>query len=92
MDQQLIKPEFGQPCNGCGYCCQEQACLLSEYYLDSNEAPCVALVKDGGQFRCGLVVSPDKFLTDVKPAMPIESFGSYFALSLGVGRGCDSEV
>jgi hypothetical protein len=92
MGQQLIKPEFGHPCNGCGYCCQEQACLLSEYYLDSTVAPCVALVKEGNQFRCGLVESPDRFLRDLKPSGPIEAFGSYFALALGVGRGCDSEI
>lgn len=82
------KPPEGDPCNGCGMCCQNQACALSFDLLKSSVAPCIALEWTGDRYACGLVVRPGHYLD-------IESFaddyiGSLISRVLGVGKGCDS--
>lgn len=92
----LAKPEFGAPCNGCGICCKTQVCELSIEYVGSHKAPCSALEEEDGQYRCGLLANPVKYLA---PQMAGEAeavaFGRRelspkFAFMLGIGAGCDS--
>jgi len=55
----LEKPKFHDPCNRCGWCCREAACELSELYLHSTAAPCIALeIEPDGQTSCGLLKRP----------------------------------
>ena len=56
------KPPEGSPCNGCGACCQEQACFLSSDFLGSEVAPCIALEFADGRYLCGLVRNPTRYL------------------------------
>lgn len=81
-------PGEGQPCNGCGHCCQMKACQLSVELLRSETAPCLALEFAEGRYWCGLVRSPEKLLG-------AGSGGGYIsrvvAQLLGIGRGCDSD-
>ena len=56
------KPPEGDPCNGCGMCCQEEACFLSRDFLNSEAAPCIALEFDGRRYLCGLVRNPTVYL------------------------------
>jgi hypothetical protein len=56
------KPPEGSPCNGCGACCQEEACYLSRDFLGSEAAPCIALEFDGARYLCGLVRNPTRYL------------------------------
>jgi hypothetical protein len=38
------KPPEGEPCNGCGYCCDQQPCQIAEEVFGEDvAAPCPAL-------------------------------------------------
>ncbi|MFL1449142.1 hypothetical protein ACI77O_12175 [Pseudomonas tritici] len=102
---QLIygKPQHGQPCNSCGYCCTVEPCMLANEYLDCNAGPCVALEVSDGKSSCGFVRNPlgylwvkthpssDRAMLD-DPAMIKQGaeLSAQLASALGVGRGCDS--
>ena len=96
----LRKPSPGQPCNGCGYCCIEEVCLLG---LDlGNRKQCKALVSNpGGSFSCGLVVDPYAYLSgeraatwkkidEIQAGAGLKALKDCNAHMLGAGRGCDS--
>ncbi len=100
----LPKPKFGQPCNGCGYCCTVQPCQLAREMLNSHRGPCVALEAQDGRHVCGLVRNPLAYLfkaanptADVPlldPPPPGEIAGRLsadIASALGLGQGCDSD-
>lgn len=100
----LPKPKFGEPCNGCGYCCTVGPCHLAEEFLHCTTGPCVALEVDGDRFICGLVRNPLGYLfkmahpdavVPVLDAAP-ESEEGYqlsvkLASALGLGKGCDAD-
>jgi len=80
QDLILISPrksEPGEPCSGCGFCCQAEACLVSER-LGHYEAPCVFLEWDGGRYRCGVLLQAKG-----------ES-RRYLIETMAVGLGCDT--
>lgn len=85
MDQVLPlipKPRLGAPCNGCGLCCAAEVCGIGRLiYGEDCAAPCPALVLQGGQFRCEVVL--------VEAASPLPKRASE---ALGIGRGCDSSA
>lgn len=100
----LPKPKFGSPCNGCGYCCTVQPCMLAREMLNCTEGPCVALESQGDRHVCGLVRNPLAYLykannpgADVPlldPAPASEAAGrlsAEIASALGLGMGCDAE-
>lgn len=85
------KPNMGEPCNGCGFCCQNEACQLSVDYIGSSVAPCVALEWDGvSRYECGLVLHPLRYVRQGDRIVPDDLLGPMFRHMLGVGRGCDS--
>lgn len=93
-----IKPEFGAPCNGCGFCCEQEPCKLAIEHLDhSREGPCRALepVESGG-YRCGLLENPMKYIAPQMADDPEavaygrRELSPKFAFLLGIGAGCDS--
>lgn len=97
------KPKFGQVCNGCGYCCTTEPCMLANEYLGCNSGPCVALEFADGKSGCGLVRNPlgylwlkakpcgDKaVLFDAKLIEHGAELSAEIASALGIGRGCDS--
>lgn len=84
------KPPYGDPCNGCGMCCQEEACHLSVVYLGSSVAPCIALEWDGERYRCGLVLHSSKYLET--PEFGDEVIAPLLSELLGVGKGCCAET
>lgn len=88
------KPRFGEPCNGCGYCCALQPCAIAQEYLGAEDVgPCPALVFDNEEtrFRCGMVLSPTRFMFLPPDPEADLILGTMFAEMLAVGRGCDSE-
>lgn len=100
----LPKPQFGQSCNGCGYCCTAQPCALAEEFLNCTIGPCVALEKQGEKLTCGLVRSPLAYLFKATPPeyeVPLVDDGvnapgarelsAHLAQALGVGKGCDAD-
>lgn len=92
------KPAKGEPCNGCGYCCQAEACRLSTYWLKSDVTPCIALEWNGAQYRCGLLRDPSRYIfgehIEQIHSILIDGVGGAdgFRYLLGVGRGCDAEM
>ena len=88
----IPKPAFGEPCNGCGWCCHMTACALAIDWLpDAHEGqPCPALEFRDGRSGCGLILRPSHYLGlrfngDAHLAPMI-------AEALGAGRGCDAEI
>lgn len=98
------KPRFGEPCNGCGYCCTLHPCLLAQELLNCTTGPCVALEAQDERSICGLVRNPLAYLFKVAhpdadmslldAASNIEAgkeLANDLAAALGVGMGCDSD-
>lgn len=98
------KPRLGEACNGCGYCCTVEPCLLAKEFLHCITGPCYALESSAGRSRCGLVRNPLGYLFKAANptaevdllAAPAELEEGYrlsvaFAAALGVGQGCDAE-
>lgn len=98
------KPIFGEPCNGCGYCCTMEPCQLAQDFLGCTTGPCVALEYQAERTICGLVRNPLGYI--FKAAHPDENvpvleaapaseasnqLSADLAAALGVGRGCDSD-
>jgi hypothetical protein len=86
----IQKPKFGQPCNRCGFCCQEEACVLSREFLHSDIAPCIALeIEPDGRFSCGLLKRPSHYLAITLPGADEILREQFSALWTGM---CCSEV
>jgi hypothetical protein len=89
---EIERPGYGEPCNGCGFCCKEEACDLSREYLKSAAAPCVALEHQDGRYWCGLVRNPAKYLGLQEWAVEFAQgeLSPKFAYALRLGAGCDA--
>lgn len=91
----MIKPKIGEPCNGCGVCCQTQVCRNGAFVLglvknigDTVRGECPAIVKKhDGTIACGIVLYPVKYLGKSKYRPEVQS--KYFAFLIGSGNGCD---
>lgn len=84
----LNKPTFGDPCNGCGYCCAMELCDVAEEYFPGASVPCPALEYHDGVFRCGLVVRPSHHLGMRFNGDKILSPLFLRAIAAGQGCGC----
>lgn len=81
---QLRPPAFGQPCNGCGWCCKLSLCEPARVLLGSDaNAPCPMLVDDGKRYWCGLVIMEDKH--------PHARANPLIQIGLGIGKGCQAD-
>lgn len=89
----IQKPKFGAPCNGCGYCCEQECCQLGLDFIRTVPAisPCPAIELDGEKKVCGLVRRPAFYMfgEDV-PASETGWLSVQFATALGFGHGCDA--
>lgn len=91
----LPKPQVGEPCNGCGLCCQIQVCRNGAYVLklvknfgDTVPGPCPALTeREDGSFGCGIVINPLKYIKKSKYRPDV--LRREFANLIGSGSGCD---
>lgn len=90
------KPAYGETCNGCGFCCAAEPCAVAKEFLKATEGPCPAMefsIEDS-RFYCGMMTRPGYHLglaTDIASHVN-RSMGNLFAMMLGAGRGCDSEL
>lgn len=100
----ITKSRFGEPCNGCGYCCTAEPCTLAKDFLNCVTGPCIALEVQGERTGRGLVRNPLGYLfkavhpdADVPllAAPPLSEVTSQLsadmAAALGIGKGCDSD-
>ena len=75
-----MKPQEGEPCNGCGHCCAMELCHAGkEVHGDDHPAPCPSLHNDGGRFWCGLAKHSEAI-----------GMGAIFSTLMGFGYGCDA--
>ena len=82
------KPTFGAPCNNCGLCCRLQACHVSENFLNSSQAPCIALEVHNGVYQCGMILRPSHYLGLSHLDGADEMIRPLIAEALDIGRGC----
>jgi hypothetical protein len=76
----LNKPDFGSPCNGCGYCCINEVCKVGlAVYGEHVQAPCP-----------GLKVGKDRYVCEVLSLVNDEQ-RAYLFFTMGIGAGCDSD-
>lgn len=81
-----VKPKYGSPCNGCGWCCQEEICLVGKIFFglgkrdDFIKGPCPAMSYENGKVRCGVVLAEERCGLDPRTA-----------IALGIGQGCDAD-
>lgn len=73
------RPDVGAPCNGCGWCCQQEVCGLGREVLADAVAPCPFLKQHDGRFWCGVIEEAER--ADV-------AFGGHMKWRLGIGVGC----
>lgn len=72
------KPAYGDPCNGCGFCCMIEVCAIGkEVYGKDQQAPCPALIKASGRTWCKFVLAEDMLREP-----------SIIGNALGIGKGC----
>lgn len=88
----LLKPAYGSPCNGRGYCCAEEPCAIAREHMPNHpgEGACVALEREGDRFVCGMIRRPGyhmQLLNDRADA----HLGALFSGALGAGKGCDAD-
>lgn len=88
----LPKPTYGQPCNGCGFCCATELCELAEMVFVGSGPPCPALEFEDGRTWCGMVRHPSRHMklnytgADAL-VVPLMMKG----LAIGQGCGCPDE-
>lgn len=87
-DRAPEKPPYGAPCNGCGFCCAAERCILSVEMIGAGPGPCPAMEFEQGRFWCGLVRNASRYASHV-PEFADDAFRQmmmpYF------GTGCDSD-
>lgn len=78
----IAKPKYGNPCNGCGWCCHSQVCYLGQeaFKITAEQTPCPAMMYTDNKVRCGLVVAEKS-----------AGWSPMLHDALGVGKGCDSD-
>lgn len=91
----LPKPKIGEPCNGCGICCERQLCNTGAFLLRKTKmfgektitGRCPALVtRFDGSYACGFILSPTRF---IKSKYRPEVISRHVAVLIGAGSGCD---
>lgn len=86
-----LKPAYGEPCNGCGFCCAAEPCGIAREFIPDHpeEGPCLAMEFDAGRFVCGMIRQPGRYMG--LPDWGDAHMGALFAEALGAGKGCDAD-
>ncbi|WP_244013351.1 hypothetical protein [Methylobacterium sp. J-068] len=86
-----LKPVYGTPCNGCGFCCAAEPCGIARQFIPDHpeEGPCRAMEFEGGRFVCGMIRRPGHYIG--LPDWGDPHMGALFAGALGAGKGCDAD-
>jgi hypothetical protein len=80
-------PKFGDPCNGCGFCCIAEQCAVSVGVFGEQEL-CPALEQGEGRFNCGLMRNAGDY--GVGQEWSHDLMTQSFRILLGAGGGCDA--
>ena len=76
----LQPPKWGDPCNGCGVCCQEEVCEIGLAVFGKVPAPCPGLEHKNGRYVCSLI------------ALASDYHRPFLIFRLGIGSGCDRNI
>lgn len=76
----LRPPKWGEPCNGCGVCCQEEVCEIGVAVFATKIAPCPGLKAREGRYVCSLL------------SLARGARRAFLAFRLGIGTGCDRYI
>jgi hypothetical protein len=87
----LEKPAYGQPCNACGRCCQDELCGLAKKVFGPRPGPCPALAEVESGFGCGLILTPSRFAPAAASVHGADAAGAAAALLCAAGAGCDAQ-
>lgn len=95
-EDEIERPAYGAPCNGCGYCCREIVCYFGSWvqglvaeYGQRAPGPCPALTKTDEGWQCGMVLRPKDYTGGRGPAHELRAKA---LLAIGAGAGCDSDA
>lgn len=92
------KPVPGQPCNGCGVCCQYEPCPLGRLLSRRRSGECIALRWDSvdGRYCCGAMTDAPNVLRQIVPGAPQRMARALAPLLvrlarrwIGLEQGCD---
>jgi hypothetical protein len=87
----LEKPAYGEPCNSCGRCCQDELCGLAKRVFGPRLGPCPALTEYGEGFGCGLILAPSFYAPMAASVHGEEAMRDAAALLCAAGAGCDAQ-
>ena len=73
---EIRKPEFGDKCNNCGWCCLTEVCPTGLEFGKSSEIPCQYIVTKGDKHYCKLAIPNIAIMNE----------------HLAVGTGCDAKT
>jgi len=76
----VVKPAYGETCNGCGLCCRTEICRVGLAMNPAAHAPCEFLTQHDGRYWCGLV-----------ERMEGTELAGVMKFVMGIGIGCDAE-
>jgi hypothetical protein len=88
----ITKPPHGAPCNGCGYCCEEELCPLASMLFRRVEGPCPALQPDRDRRICGLMANPGQYAPVRAFVVGTKALSDAASVLIGVGVGCDAQT
>lgn len=96
-----LKPQFGQPCNGCGVCCLHEPCPLGILLSGRRTGACMAVrwEEASKQYRCGaltqaphvLAMALPLWLQWLRPAL-VPVLTRVAGRWIAAGIGCDSHL
>jgi Fe-S-cluster-containing hydrogenase component 2 len=86
------KPRYGDPCNGCGACCQAAPCPLGQIRFQQQIGPCPAIELDGEKVTCGLVANPIAYNMAAVLKFGHTEVSAAAAILVGANQGCDTQA
>jgi hypothetical protein len=86
------KPALGEPCNGCGVCCNLVTCPVALIVFRCRRGPCPALRwgNEETRYHCGLVTAPYTYLRWL-PRSWIAPARRLMLRWIASGQGCDAD-
>jgi hypothetical protein len=85
------KPRYGDPCNGCGACCQTSPCPLGRLVFGQEHGPCPAIEMDGEKTTCGLINTTVAYNLVGVITHGAEVVSQAAMVLTGSGVGCDTQ-
>jgi hypothetical protein len=88
-----VKPQLGDPCNGCGICCLAEPCPISQllFLKKSGQCPAVVWQHQNSRYECGMIITPSQHHRLI-PFWADQLLIIIFKRWIAAGKGCDSSA